>query len=71
MRTAPFEPHPLFALPMPAEVAVFLARELHARGEGIGGVNGALPAARLGLSPACPNPRPSVSPWRGSWRWRA
>lgn len=47
MRTAPFEPHPLFALPMPEEVAVFLARELHARGEGIGGVNGALPAARL------------------------
>ena len=45
MRTAPFEPYPLFLLPMPGEAAVALARELHDRGEPVGGVNGALPAA--------------------------
>jgi GNAT superfamily N-acetyltransferase len=47
MRTAPFEPYPLFLLPMPEEAAVLLAGELHARGEDIGGANGALPATRV------------------------
>ena len=47
MRTAPFAPHPLFVLPMPDEAAPSLARSLHARGEDVGGVNGALPAARI------------------------
>lgn len=45
MRTAPFEPYPMFVLPMPEEAAVALARAVHARGEHPGGVNGALPAA--------------------------
>src|SRR6478609_8884403 len=44
MRTAPFAPYPLYVLPMPDEAALALARELHARGEEVGGVNGALPA---------------------------
>jgi RimJ/RimL family protein N-acetyltransferase len=47
MRTAPFAPHPLYVLSMPDEAAVGLARSLHERGEEVGGVNGALPAARL------------------------
>jgi hypothetical protein len=47
MRTAPFEPYPLFLLPMPEEAAVRLAAELHARGEDVGGANGALPATRV------------------------
>ena len=47
MRTAPFEPYPLYVLPMPDEAAVALARLVHDRGEAVGGVNGALPAARL------------------------
>ena len=46
MRTAPFEPYPLFLLPMHREAAVALARELHDRGEPVVGVNGALPAAQ-------------------------
>jgi GNAT superfamily N-acetyltransferase len=46
MRTAPFEPRPLFVLPMPEEAASTLARSLHERGEEVGGANGALPAAR-------------------------
>ncbi len=45
MRTAPFEPFPLFLLPMPEEGARALARALHERGERVGGVNGARPAA--------------------------
>jgi GNAT superfamily N-acetyltransferase len=45
MRTAPFQPYPLFLLPMPTQAAVMLARELHDRGEPVAGVNGALPAA--------------------------
>ena len=45
MRTAPFEPYPLFLLPMPEAGARALARALHARGEVVGGVNGARPAA--------------------------
>jgi GNAT superfamily N-acetyltransferase len=47
MRTAPFEPYPLYLLPMPDDAAVALARALHGRGEEVRGVNGALPAARL------------------------
>jgi GNAT superfamily N-acetyltransferase len=47
MRTAPFVPHPVYLLPMPDAAAVGLARLLHERGEVVGGVNGALPAARL------------------------
>jgi predicted GNAT family acetyltransferase len=47
MRTAPFAPYPVYVLPMPDDAAVALARLLHERGEEVGGVNGALPAARL------------------------
>ena len=47
MRTAPFAPYPLFVLPMPDDAARALARALHERGEAVGGVNGALPAARV------------------------
>lgn len=46
MRTAPFEPHPTFALAMTDEVAIALAAALHARGEFLGGANGALPGSR-------------------------
>jgi hypothetical protein len=45
MRTAPFVPYPLFVLPLPEDAARQLARILHARGEVVSGVNGALPAA--------------------------
>jgi predicted GNAT family acetyltransferase len=47
MRTAPFAPYPLFVLPMPEAAARALARAAHARGEVVGGANGALPAARV------------------------
>ncbi len=47
MRTAPFAPYPLFLLPMPADDAAALAHVLHARGERVTGVNGALPAASV------------------------
>ncbi|MBZ5740905.1 GNAT family N-acetyltransferase [Nocardioides mangrovi] len=47
MRTAPFAPHPAYVLPMPDDDAVALARLLHERGERLGGVNGALPTARV------------------------
>ncbi len=47
MRTAPFAPYPLFVLPMPTDAAAALAHVLHARGEHVGGVNGALPAAKV------------------------
>jgi len=47
MRTAPFEPYPTFVMPMPDEAAVELAQALHARGEFLGGSNGALPAAQV------------------------
>jgi predicted GNAT family acetyltransferase len=46
MRTAPFQPFPVFLLPMPSAAAVGLARLLHERGEEVGGANGALPATR-------------------------
>lgn len=45
MRTARTAPHPIFVLPMPDEAARTLARKVNARGEVVGGVNGALPAA--------------------------
>jgi predicted GNAT family acetyltransferase len=47
MRTAPFEPRPLFLLPMSDEAAAALAQALHERGEEVRGANGALPAARV------------------------
>jgi GNAT superfamily N-acetyltransferase len=47
MRTAPFAPYPAYVLPMPEDAALALARALHERGEELGGVNGALPAARV------------------------
>jgi RimJ/RimL family protein N-acetyltransferase len=47
MRTAPYAPHPVYVLPMPDRAAVALAEAVHARGEALGGVNGALPAARV------------------------
>ena len=47
MRTAPFAPYPLFLLPMPdGGGRRRWPRALHARGEEVGGANGALPAAR-------------------------
>jgi predicted GNAT family acetyltransferase len=46
MRTAPFEPFPVFLLPMPSGAAVRLARLLYQRGEEVGGADGALPATR-------------------------
>lgn len=47
MRTAPFQPHPLYVLSMPDEAARGIARELMARGEVVAGINGALPAAQV------------------------
>lgn len=47
MRTAPFEPHPAYVLPMPDEAARALAHAVHERGERLDGVNGALPAAQV------------------------
>jgi hypothetical protein len=47
MRTAPFEPYPMFVLPMSDDAARGLARALHARAEVPGGVNGVLPATRV------------------------
>lgn len=46
MRTAGFEPFPVFLLPMPQDTALDLARVLHERGEEVGGANGALPPTR-------------------------
>lgn len=49
MRTAPFVPHPLFLLPMPAGSGAAIARAMRDRGEavtgGVYGVNGAIDAA--------------------------
>ena len=47
MRTAPFEPHPPYLLPMPDGAARDLARALHGRGEDVRGANGALPAVEV------------------------
>ncbi len=46
MRSAPFEPRPLFVLPMPEAAAAMLARELVDRGEDVTALNGALPATQ-------------------------
>ena len=45
MRTAPFEPYPLYLLAMPDAAAVALADAVLDRGEDVGGVNGLRPAA--------------------------
>jgi predicted GNAT family acetyltransferase len=47
MRTARSGSRPLFLQPMPDEAAVAVARTLHARGEEVLGVNGALPAVEV------------------------
>ena len=47
MRTAPFEPRPLFLLPMADDGAVALARALHDRGEYVVAANGALPTTEV------------------------
>lgn len=47
MRSAPFEPRPLFLLPMPDDAAVALARALHDRGEEVTALNGALPSTQV------------------------
>lgn len=44
MRSVPFEPRPLFILPMPDEAATALARALVEREEPVDALNGALPA---------------------------
>jgi GNAT superfamily N-acetyltransferase len=44
MRTAPFEPYPPYLLGMPDAAATALAEAVLARGEDLGGVNGALPS---------------------------
>jgi GNAT superfamily N-acetyltransferase len=44
MRTAPFEPHPVYLMRLRIEAAEQLARTLHERGELVRGVNGSLPA---------------------------
>ncbi len=47
MRTANFDPRPIFLMPMPDEAAALLARTLFERGECGYGVNGALPAVQI------------------------
>jgi predicted GNAT family acetyltransferase len=47
MRTAPFRPHPTFALPMSDGASRALATALHERGELLGGANGALPGSEV------------------------
>jgi hypothetical protein len=47
MRTAPYEPHPVYVLPMPDDAAHELGRVLRERGDGVTAVNGALPAVEL------------------------
>ncbi len=47
MRTAPFLPHPLYVLPLPDAAARQVAAALVDRGEQVGGINGALPAAEV------------------------
>lgn len=50
MRSVPFEPRPLFVLPMPDAAAIALAQALVERGEPADALNGALPATE-----ACAN----------------
>lgn len=52
MRTAPFEPYPVYVLPMSKDAAEALADALHARGEHVGGVGGALETGRV-FAEAC------------------
>lgn len=52
MRTMPHPPYAPWLLPMPDDAAVALARALHARGEVLAAVNGALPAARVAAEEA-------------------
>lgn len=47
MRTAPFKPHPTFAMPMADGAVRALAAALHERGELLGGCNGALPGSEV------------------------
>src|SRR5690349_21648603 len=47
MSTAPFPPYPVYLLSMPDAAARALAAALQARGETVGGVNGALPAVEI------------------------
>lgn len=47
MRTAPFAPYPSFSLPMDDGSATELAAALHARGELLGGANGASPGSAV------------------------
>jgi len=47
MRTAPAPPHPPYLLPMPEDAARRLAQVLHARGEEVLAVNGALPVVEV------------------------
>ena len=47
MRTAPFKPHPTFAMAMDDEAAAALAAALRDRDEFLGGANGALPGSRV------------------------
>jgi GNAT superfamily N-acetyltransferase len=63
MRTAPFAPYPLFVLPMADEAAVALARALHARGEEVGGANGALPATQVVVDEAARLQGVAASVW--------
>lgn len=46
MRTAPFAPYPLYVLPLPDAAPQQIAAALVQRGEGVSGLNGALPAVR-------------------------
>ncbi|MCL8026477.1 GNAT family N-acetyltransferase [Nocardioides bruguierae] len=50
MRTASFEPHPLYLLPMVDEAARSLAAALHARGDDASAANGAVPACEVLLA---------------------
>ncbi|UUZ60036.1 hypothetical protein [Nocardioides sp. B-3] len=72
MRTAPFKPYPIFALPMSDEAARALAVALHERGEVLGGVNGALPAVEViaaetaGLAGGDPEVHHSIRLWEAT-----
>lgn len=47
MRTSRVPPYRAYVMSMPDEAAIDLARQLHERGEALGGVNGTLPATRI------------------------
>ncbi len=71
MRTAPFKPYPIFCLPMLDEVAGTLAAALHARGEVLGGVNGALSAAETIAADTASLGGGTVASRRRSTLWEA